>query len=118
MSLDCLCDCDDESDVVFFDPDDYSIMPARKRRVRCKSCKEIISDGDVVAEFRIVRQNMSEVEERIYGDDGVPLASRFLCESCSDIFFNLFERGFNVGPYEDLRKTMQDYINVYKPKKL
>lgn len=99
--------------------DYYTIMPKLKRRKRCASCGKLIAAGATCTEFLISRAPRSGIEYSIYGDgeNGVPKASRWLCESCSDIYFSLDDLGFDVGPYEDLRETLKDYQAIKRSEK-
>ncbi|WP_294346780.1 hypothetical protein [Prosthecochloris sp.] len=124
MPLTCGCGDYEDYDEVFYGPDEYSVMPQRRRRARCASCKSLINEGDTVTVFSRSRRPRNDVESRICGDDlsydiyAVPLASLYLCESCSDLFFSLDALGFCVGPYEDLRETVKQYHREYGPGKV
>jgi hypothetical protein len=99
--------------------DDYMIMLDFPKRKRCASCGDLIDSGSLVTKFQIARRPKNDIEERIYGDgeEGVPKAPKYLCERCSDIYFNLEALGFCVGPYEDLRETLKDYQHEYGEKR-
>lgn len=116
MPLTCNCDYDlGDFDEWHYGAtnDDYTIMPSFSRRKKCSSCGVLINTDAICTKFPIARATLSDIEERIYGDE-VPKAPRWLCESCSDIYFNLNELGYCVGPYEDLRETLKEYIQMNK----
>jgi hypothetical protein len=51
-----------------------------------------------------------EVEERIYGDGGeVPLATWFMCEDCTGLYWALSELGFCFDIEDDMRKLVKEY---------
>lgn len=119
MPLSCSCDYDD-FDWYYNHPDDYKIMQALNRRKRCKSCGELISAGEQVAEFECGRPPMNDIEERIYGDDymSVPLATKYFCEKCSDLYFNFQELGFEcAGLGDNMQDLLRDYTAEYSRKK-
>jgi hypothetical protein len=109
------CGCDDTPDEWYLPPGDYSSMPPRKRRTRCRSCRRLISSGDLVAKFECFRWATSEVEERIHGDI-VALAPEFMCEECADLFFSLHELGFCIALGEDMRELVKEYAAEYGPR--
>jgi hypothetical protein len=116
MPLSCSCNYDDP-EYWIWPPDDYSDMPARKRRTRC-SCGAILNEGDLVAAFRRTRGPWSDVEWDIYGDDpeAIKLAPRYLCERCADLYFSLFELGFEcIDPEENMRELVRDYARDFGP---
>ena len=111
MPLTCSCDYDDDPAWYVWNPNDYSEMPAFKRRRRCASCGELIDAGAVVAEFTRSRYARTYVEEEIYGDGPtVPMATQYLCEECADLYFSLVELGFTcVMPDENMRELVREY---------
>jgi len=111
MSLSCSCDYSDDPSWYVWVPDDYSEMPAFKRRKRCSSCGELIDAGSVVAVFERTRSPRSDIEEAIYGEgDTIQLADQYLCETCADLFFSLREIGFTcVMPDENMRDLVREY---------
>jgi len=86
MGLSCSCD-DDYFDWYYKCPDDFEIMQG-KRRSRCLSCRNLIDIGSVCVIFSCYRNATHDIEQKIYGDE-VPIANRYLCEKCGEIFFNL-----------------------------
>ena len=111
MPLTCYCD-DGEFDWYYRRPNDYSEMPERKRRTRCSSCGSLLNAKDTVTEFECYREPSSDVEYEIY-DDQVPLASKWLCETCSDLWFSLDDLGFKcVAPDEPIRDLVREYAEL------
>ena len=113
------CDCGD-FDPSNFDhwwesPNDYTEMPERRVRVRCVSCRTLIDAGAVVIEFERFR-HANEFEENKLGLDEVPLASKWMCETCGDIFFSLSELGFCMNVDEQsMQETLAEYHEFYGP---
>lgn len=114
MPLSCEC-YEDDCDYYWDYPEDFSEMPLRKRRARCKSCNTLINSGDVVAEFPVSRPARGWCEEKIFGDDyqAVPMASHWLCEECADLWFNFHELGFCAYPNESQRELLEQYHSAY-----
>ena len=117
MPLSCSCSYDD-APWFYFHPEDYSVMPPRARRCRCSSCRELIDAGATVAAFERSRPTCSDVEDSIWGGDDVPMATWFLCERCTDLYFSLYELGFQcVAPDDDMREMVQEYAALYGTKR-
>ena len=121
MSLSCSCDFD------YYEPgqiycevgDDFELLQTSKRK-RCQSCKELINIGDFSVRFSIFRTPEHDIEINIYGEDGgVPMAPRYLCEKCGEIYHNLHSIGFTcIWVGEDMRELLKDYQTEYAPPKL
>lgn len=96
-------------------PHDYTVaQPTRSGRRKKCSCGTFINPGELCAEFDRSRNSRNEIEERIYGD-AVPLANRFLCERCADLYFSLTELGFDqVSPNENMIELAKEYAAVYQ----
>lgn len=112
MPLSCSCDYDDDFAWYCDSPDDYSAMPQRSRRARCTSCGSIIDHGATVAEFTRTRGPRSDYEARRFGEDpeAIALASWYLCETCADLYFSLYELGYEcISPGEDMRELVSEY---------
>ena len=110
--LACSCPAVDDSTPEWCEgPSGYSTLQTKRPR-RCASCGEKIEVGSLCARFPRKRWARTEIEERIYGDE-VPLAPRYLCERCADIFFSLEELGFCVSPEEDMRALLEQYHEEY-----
>ena len=112
MPLSCSCDWDGDFAYWIAHPDDYSIMPARKRRARC-SCGAVLNEGDTVARFARSRDARSDIEIRIYGEgdcDSIALAPKYLCERCADLYFSLAELGYEcIDPSENMLELVKEY---------
>lgn len=115
MGLACSCPESDfnPGDEFWIETKDYAPL-ATKRGKRCCSCKELIPVGALCVEVPRMRVPKGDVEEKIYGDfegdNGVPLASAYLCERCADICFSLAELGYCEQPWEDQRELLKEYI--------
>ena len=92
------CDCGSFDYEWFYDaPKDFSVL-ATTRRKRCFSCRELINIGDEVGKFGNWRPPRSEVEERIYGEDGeINMADTYMCETCIGLFWAMTDLGFCVN---------------------
>lgn len=89
------CGCGSDYDWYYTSPSDYSLMPFTGRRKRCRSCTGFINPLDIVGKFDKSRPPLSDIEERIYGDE-VWLAPFYMCEECIDLFFSLQELGYCI----------------------
>lgn len=117
MSLSCYCEYDPEpGDVVWWKPQDYTVY-ARNRRTKCCSCGNTISHGDTCLEFDRSKIPDSEIECRIYGEDGeIPRASWWMCETCGDLFWSLDELGFDcISLSDNMRELVKEYAAIYGP---
>jgi len=115
------CSCDfgpGDCDWYYVHPHDYAVLQTKRRR-RCASCRELINVGDTITAFERWRDVRDDVEESIYGDDGqVPLASMYHCERCADLYFSLYELGFEcISPNEDVRELVKEYAREYGPRR-
>ena len=113
MPLSCSCS-NDESDWYYVSPKDYRTYPVAARRKKCSSCGERIKGGAVCTEFERYRFYKTDVENKIFGDDGeIWLASMWLCERCSDLYFSFAEVGYDcVGPWENMLELAQEYAET------
>lgn len=116
MGLSCSCyDGDYEpGDNLWLEAKDYAPLKTNRAK-RCCSCKELILVGSLCAEVpRVKVPDVGSVAEKIYGEfdgeNGIPLASKFLCEPCADIFFSLAELGYCEQPFEDQRELLEEYV--------
>lgn len=114
MSLSCSCG-DWESEpgmVMWYIPADYEKYRG-KRRTRCDSCGCKIAPGDTCTIWARYKVPESEIEIRIYGEDGAIKRSPFLhCERCADLFFSLDELGYCVDPRDDMRVLVKEYAEM------
>ena len=111
MGLTCSCgDGDFEPGMtIWYDAKDYTTL-ATKRARKCCSCGEKIDVGATCAEVPRFKVPESDVEVRIYGEDGeVPRAPHYLCERCADIAFSLDDLGYCMQPWEDQRELLAEY---------
>ena len=123
MPLSCNCDTDwypDPGDWYFECPSDYTTLrehaPKKKVRVRCLSCNCLIGFDDVVIAFPRTKIPGNDVEVAIYGDDGeIPIATKYHCETCADLYFSLEELGFCCQPGVDQRDLVKEYVKFYGP---
>ena len=103
------CGCSDDYDWFFYPPTDYSVFQARRRK-RC-SCGSLIEHGATCLEFDIYRAPKSDIEERIHGEE-VPMAPKYLCERCADLYFSFTELGYDcVQPEESMLELAADYAD-------
>lgn len=116
MPLSCSCDSG-EHDWYYMLPNDYSVMPERKRKKRCCSCRSFISTSEVVARFLCFREPRGHIEAQIYGDE-VWLAPRYLCEHCADLYFSFVDLGFTcIAPDENMLELAKEYAVTYQTNK-
>ena len=109
MSLSCSCQEWDGEGVAVYSPEDFQKFDL-KRRKRCCSCGKLIAIGSDTLEFKRVRGPLSDVEERIYGDDAeISLASKWMCDGCGEIYLNLDALDFCI----DIAENMEDLLKEY-----
>ena len=120
MSLSCYCDYDpDAGDVLWNWPADYSVLDTKRSR-KCCSCGERIEVGELVARFSRYKVPESDIEVKIYGEtdeDGPPRASVYHCERCADLMYSLYELGYCINIYEDMRELVNEYSELTKETK-
>ena len=117
MSLSCSCEEWDGEGNGYYLPKDFSFLSSKIRK-RCQSCKELIDPGAVCIRFEIFCSPRTEVEAKIYGDYAeIPLAPRYLCEWCGEMYFNFSELGFCVTPWDDMKELLNEYKNDYNAQK-
>lgn len=108
--LQCSC-CNCEDGWYYISPN-YHYRPfAQKRRKWCCSCGDLIEINALSVEFDRYRPHVSDVEERIFGDE-VSLASWFMCEPCGEIYYNLSAIGYCIYLGDDMRKNLRDYWEI------
>lgn len=114
MVLMCSCDFDPEPGMrLWEDPKDYTTL-ATKRSRKCCSCGCRINVGDTCAEVRKLKVPESEIECRIYGEEGeVPLASEYMCERCAGLAFSLDDLGYCGQPWEDQRELVKEHARAH-----
>ena len=113
MPLSCSCSSE-ESDWYYEPPRDYRTYPVTARRKKCSSCGDCIKAMATCTEFKRYRFYKTDVENKIFGDDGeIWLASMWLCERCSDLYFSFAEVGYDcVGPWENMLELAQEYAET------
>lgn len=114
MPLTCECEYLDDATWYYDPPTDETVLKAKRSR-RCCSCEELISPGSVVVPFSRWRSPKTWIEENIHGDE-VRLATKYMCETCGDLYWSLDELGFCVGPGECMRELTREYAATYGPK--
>jgi hypothetical protein len=111
LSLSCSCDYDGGDNWKYTPPKDYSTL-ATKRARRCCSCKEKISVGDMCGVFHRSRPPMGDIEERIYDGNDVDMSTWYMCEECTDQYFNLTALDFCImlgGDDGNMKLLLKDY---------
>jgi len=107
--LSCLCDYDSNG-WYYYPPKDF-VTFGLKRRKRCCSCGKLINIGDQCVEFDRYRGPITDIEERICGDE-IELASWFMCEECGEIFLTLAELGYCHYLGGKIREDLEDYWDM------
>ena len=104
------CSCDSEYDWYFDPPKDYTIFPLNGRRKRC-TCGILIEHGATCIKFRCWRTPKDDIEESIHGEE-VPMADKWLCERCADLYFSFYELGYEcVQPGESMVDLAEEYAD-------
>jgi len=104
--LTCSCDYND-SGWYYYTPNDFTVF-TQKRRKRCCSCGKFLNFGNQSIEFGRYRQPISDIEERICGDE-IKMASWFMCEGCGEIFLNLADLGYCHHLGCDVGEDLKEY---------
>jgi len=91
-------------------PEDFTKF-TRGRRKRCISCGKLINIGTDCLRFDCYRSAYSHIEENIYGDV-VPIADKFMCEKCGEIFLNLSALGYCLTIGHHIREDLEDYWDL------
>lgn len=108
MSLSCSTNDDGDYDSWWTLADESGVLNAKRSR-KCYSCNEKIAIGDPCRAVFRYRLPDNDIEERIHGDE-VPLSTKYLCETCTDLADSLFEQNFcfSLGD-ESLKQQIADY---------
>lgn len=108
------CYCGDEYDWYYYAPTDTTILGTRRAR-RCCSCRTRIGPQDQCAVFTRSREPNNDIEARIYGDgpEAVPLAPRYMCEACFDLYSALDELGYCYTMGESVRDLVREYARMH-----
>ena len=116
MGLTCECGDWDGDGWYYHGPYEGYYNPWRGKR--CCSCGSMVRTGDTCVNFPRYRGPVSEIEERIYGEE-VPLASWVMCETCGDLFWSLDALGFCISIGADsMRELTRQYAEIYGPGKV
>lgn len=104
------CDCGYDGDFAWYYggvPDDVAPLTTKRPR-KCCSCGSRLKPGDGAAKFARWRGPLTDIEERICGDE-VPLAPWYACETCWGLMLAVEESGmcFTIG--EDIRQQIKDF---------
>ena len=125
MSLSCACDWDgDDPEWYWWPPKDYTVYRKLRGQYCCsRRCTHMIGYGQTVGEVTRSRQPTEWELDNLcnWGDEGDPeykwLASSYMCERCTDLFFSFEDLGFEcVSPYEDMLFLAQEYHETYQTK--
>lgn len=116
MGLTCSCDFEPEPGMVCWE-DLVTTKLATKTKRKCHSCCTTIEIGEDCASSRRYKVPDTDVEIRIYGEDGeIPRAPKFICEKCHDLALNLEELGYCMQPWEDQRELVKQYAELHNQK--
>lgn len=118
MGLTCSCDYDPEpGDKIWLEPKDYTPLATKQAR-KCCSCKAAIMPSELCAEVPRKKIPETDIEIRIYGEEGKPLAPAWLCERCADLCFSFIELGYCAEPWADQRELLAEYVDMHAPAEL
>ena len=118
MLLSCHYDYEPQpGDVMWFEPEKLEPMLGRRSR-RCRSCKSLVRPGTLAACIVRYKVPKTDIELSIYGEDcydsGVPRASHYVCQDCSNIFFFLQSFHYVIDLREDLRELAKEHAELVK----
>ena len=105
------CSCRDDYEWHYKPPEDFCKLTGRKRRPRCRSCDALINMGDDCLEFESFREPRGWYEESRFGSE-VPMASKYLCEKCGEIFLNLNALGYCIALGDSMKDLLADYWDL------
>lgn len=120
MALSCACVerfPEEYGEKMWYFPTHFSILETKKR-VRCKSCKKFVSNGESCVAIDRERMPYNEIEEKILDmnedtDHLIPMAPWILCEGCGEICLNLSSLGYC---FDIERDVMTDLLKQYHEK--
>jgi len=107
MSLYCAIDSDGDYSWWYNPAADLAPL-ATKRMRRCSSCGTRLAVEDPARAFHCWKSPETELEERIHGDE-VPLRTRYMCETCSDLYDSIAELKFCCDIDANLRRQIAEY---------
>jgi len=120
MSLSCSCELDnDDAEWYWWQPNDYSVYNRKRSNpCCCENCENRVSRNDTVGEVRRTRAGTEweDIRGLAASDDpeAVKLASVYMCERCTDLYFSFQDLGFNcISPYEDMIELAKEYHETY-----
>lgn len=116
MSLTCECGEWDmgPGSIGYYLPTGYTVHKG-KRRIKCDSCGAAVAPGDTCTKWPRYKIPESEVEIRIYGEDGeIERSPLCHCERCADLYFSLAELGYCVDPQESMPDLVKEYAAMEK----
>ena len=108
MGLSCSCP-DWEGEGWFYIPatEDFIKLDTNRSK-RCCSCKELIGLGDDCLKFKRYRSPVSDIEEKICGDE-VQMAPWYMCEKCGEQYMNLEALGYCLDISENMLGLLEEY---------
>jgi hypothetical protein len=109
------CTCNFDFDSYYYPADDFTEFICLRRK-RCVSCNSLIKFTADCLQFTCCRIPYSAIEEIIHGDE-VPMADKYMCEKCGEIFLNLDAIGYCMNLGADMREELREYWNLtgFKP---
>ena len=116
--LSCTCNGGDYDWWYYGIPENFETFDGARRK-RCISCNELINIGSDCVRFDCYCSPRSFVEENIYGDE-VPIANRFMCEKCGEIFLNLSALGYCLEIGHNVKEDLEDYweLTGFEPREV
>jgi len=113
MGLSCSCP-DWDGDGWYYIPasEDFTKLNTKTRK-RCCSCKELIDVGADSLKFKRCRGPISDVEERICGDE-VRIAPWYMCEKCGEQYMNLEDLGYCIYIGDNMFQLLEEYKEMQK----
>ena len=109
MSLSCSCGSGD-FERWYYPPEDFDNLKANRRQ-RCYSCGKLIDLGSDCLIFERQRSPYTYIEEKIYGDE-VPLANKYMCGPCGEIFLNLTAIGYCINIGGHMKEELREYWDI------
>lgn len=101
MTLSCDYDDNGDGDWWYHDPGDYTTMPKFRARKRCCSCHDLIDAATTSVKF--------ECFKRARYKSIIPMADRWMCERCADLYFSLVELEYCYYMGDDVREMVREY---------
>ena len=89
LSCSCYGDYDTWYDKI---PEDFKKFNCTRRK-KCVSCKRLVNIGENCLEFEMYRIPHSDIEMQVMGYS-VPMANKYMCENCGEIYLNLSVLGY------------------------